>query len=91
MKRILLSAFICACFQQAIFARPGGDEINGQFEPALVPNVEDLDKVILKGHHLDSVNGLSFSADAHVAASMITDPRTGKASLPTCKGTNRVG
>ncbi len=55
-------------------------EYVGQFEPSLVVNKENLERVVFKG--AESLRGkMNLSATAHLAAGKLYDPKTEKASL----------
>jgi thiol-disulfide isomerase/thioredoxin len=82
MKKLIAACCLVLFPYVCLFAADG--EIAGQFEPGLVANTEDLERVILKSIKRDQLNGkLSFSEDAHIAAARITDPRSQKISLLT--------
>src|SRR4051812_48668860 len=82
MKKLLLAIGLAVFSHVGAAAILAGDEINGQFEPALVANIEDLDRVVLKGISPSQIKGkLSISEDAHLAAARITDPKTKNISL----------
>jgi peroxiredoxin len=79
--RFLRSLAILLIFAAAVFA--GSDvEFQGQFDKALVPNVEDFERVILKFFPNDQIQHLkSFDESAHNATGRLYNPQTGKASL----------
>src|SRR5689334_4627740 len=82
MKKIIAS--LCVLLASAVCYLAADGEISGQFEPGLVANTEDLERVVLKSFKREQLNGkLSFSEDAHIAAARITDPRTQKVSILT--------
>ncbi len=73
---LVIAAYVCH------FAADG--EVAGQFEPGLVANTDDLDRVILRSIKPEQLNGkLTFSDDAHLTAARLTDPRNGKVSILT--------
>lgn len=51
-------------------------EYFGQFDPALIANVEDFEKVIFKYVTADQIKGVKFSETAHITATRIYDPQT---------------
>src|SRR6476619_7575075 len=82
MQKLIAALCLVLIAYVRLFAADG--EIAGQFEPGLVANTEDLERVVLKFIKRDQLNGkLSFSDDAHIVAGRITDPRTQKVSILT--------
>ena len=73
----LIFCVVFVCFT-SVFA----DDVEyvGQFEPTLVANKENLEQVVFK--NAESLKGkMNLSADAHLAAGKLYDPKTEKASL----------
>ena len=81
-KYLVSSAFVMIWCAGLCFA--GDGEFTGQFDPALVPNREDLEKVVLKGISFQQLKGkVSVSEESHLAAGRLSDPRTGNHSILT--------
>ena len=78
--RAIAPALILFTTFMAAFA--GGAEFAGQFEPSLVANTDDFERVILKSASLDRFKGHGeFPADAHLATGQIMNPQTQQYSL----------
>ena len=74
-----LAFLLAACFV-AVFA--GGPEFTGQFEPSLIANVDDFERVVLKSASLDRFKGHAiFPTGAHITAGQILNPQTQQYSL----------
>src|SRR6185369_7361890 len=79
MKSILSFAakLVFSLLFAAVPIAAGGTEYTGQFEPGLIPNTEDFEKVILKFTNSIKVGGQPVSRqDEHYAAGRLIDPRT---------------
>jgi thiol-disulfide isomerase/thioredoxin len=62
----------------------GGAEYSGQFEPRLIANTEDFERIVLKFAAADQLKGsIAFAAGAHFAAEHLIDPRTQKRTILT--------
>src|SRR3954453_8002576 len=60
----------------------GGNEYSGQFDTALVPNAEDLDRVYLKSASFARFRGhMEVGENAHFAAGQLMNPQTQQSSL----------
>lgn len=60
----------------------GGSEFAGQFDPALVPNTENFDRVIFKYASPASIKSESgFDQNAHLTRGRLYDPQTGSATV----------
>lgn len=78
--RFLASAAILFISTSAIFA--GDVEFQGQFDKALVPNVEDIKRVVFKFFPNSQIKHLkSFNESAHNATTRLYNPQTGKSNL----------
>lgn len=78
------AVFLCfslgACL--AVKVSAGGPEFTGQFDSSLVPNVEEYERVYLKGASAERFNGrLAVAENAHLAAGQIMNPVTQQHSL----------
>src|SRR5687768_13658784 len=66
----------------AISATAFAGEFVGQFDTALVPNREELERVIFKPSPADRWKDAgTFGPDVHFTSAKLIDPRTGEASL----------
>ena len=79
--RFLASIAILFISSATVFG--GGDvEFQGQFDKALVPNVEDFKRVVFKFFPNNQIKHLkSFNESAHNATTRIYNPQTGKSNL----------
>lgn len=77
-------AFLFACSVFAAAAIRGGAEYTGQFDTALVANVEEFERVILKHSAPERWKTLGeFDEDTHFSSARLLNPRTGDVSLIT--------
>ncbi len=77
-RRCTFAAIFTLAFSATAFAA----EFIGQFDTALVPNREELERVIFKPSPADRWKDAgSFGPDAHFTSAKLIDPRTGEASL----------
>src|SRR5678810_721345 len=66
----------------ATIASAGGGEFTGQFDPALIANVDDFERVVLKSADIARFTSrAAIPDDAHVAAGQILDPQTQQYTL----------
>ncbi|MGH9820778.1 MAG: TlpA family protein disulfide reductase [Pyrinomonadaceae bacterium] len=78
--------FVCAFLLagKSVFAAPGGKEYTGQFDPGLIPNTEDFERVILKYSSSASFKEhLDLPDPAHFAAGRLIDPVSEQHSVLT--------
>ena len=76
IRDLTLSLCVLSILSVCAFGR--GGEFNGQFDPSLIPNTEDSERVIFKGDAGERVKGAgTFKADAHFAVGRLLDPQTG--------------
>jgi thiol-disulfide isomerase/thioredoxin len=76
--------FLCLVITvlSSVNAFAGGNEYTGQFDTALIPNVEDLDRVYFKSASFARFKGhMDVAEDAHFAAGQLMNPATQQPSL----------
>jgi thiol-disulfide isomerase/thioredoxin len=79
---ILLVSFVILVFASVAVRAGGGNEFTGQFEPGLIANDDDFERVVLKSETFERFKGrAAFSADSHLAAGQIMNPETQQYSL----------
>ena len=76
-KQLLLAAAFTAALLSSAAVVRAGDEFTGHFDPVLVANTDDTEKVIFKNVTREQLHGdVKIPEGAHLAAARVQDPRT---------------
>lgn len=77
ISKIKLAAQLPILLLSATMLYAGGAEYNGQFESALIPNIDDFERVVLKSASWVKAEGLPAAGhDQNLAAGKLIDPRS---------------
>lgn len=80
MRDLTLSFCVLLFLSVCVFGR--GGEFIGQFDPSLVPNTDDSERVVFRGDSGERVKAAgTFKPDAHFAIGRLLDPQTGQYSV----------